>query len=126
MKNANIDFIVTPKTGSPLLGACFAGLLKKPFILHNPERKFESNPENPKAWFDFSEPPLPGSRGLIVDDSSTGGGKAASLIEDLRRFGWEVSDFLVVFEPQLKAATGQNAAERLRPLSVTLHSIVET
>jgi orotate phosphoribosyltransferase len=70
--------------------------------------------------------PPQGSRGLIVDDSSTGGGKAARLIKDLRNSGWEVSDFLVVFEPQLKVGTGQNAAARLGPQGVTLHSIVKT
>ena len=63
---------------------------------------------------------------MIVDDSSTGGGKAARLIRDLRACGWVVSDFIVVFEPQLKANTGQNAAARLQPLGVRLHSIVKT
>jgi orotate phosphoribosyltransferase len=122
----DIDFIVTPKAGSPLLGSCFAVLLNKPFIIHNYEAKFRSEPENPKALFDCNMLPPPGSRGLIVDDSSTGGAKALKLIGDLRRYGWKVSDFLVVFEPQLKASTGQNAAQRLKPLGVALHSIVKT
>lgn len=124
--NTNIDFIVTPKAGSPLLGLSFAELLGKPLVLHNHELKFRSDPEDPKAWFDCNVLPSPGSRGLMVDDSSTGGGKAARLIDDLRRCGWDASDFLVVFEPQLKVGTGQNAAERLRPKGVALHSIVKT
>ncbi|HEV2567913.1 hypothetical protein [Sphingomonas sp.] len=126
VQNLPIDFIVTPKTGSPLLGSAFAALLRKPLLLHNPESKFRSTPDDPKAVFDCGELPAPGARGLIVDDSSTGGGKAVRLIEDLRRSGWLVSDFLVVFEPQAKAGTGQNASTRLRPLGVALHSIVKT
>ena len=62
----------------------------------------------------------------MVDDSSTGGGKALKLIEDLRSCGWQVNDFLVVFEPQLKVPTNDNAAERLKPKDVVLHSIVKT
>lgn len=124
--NIDIDFIVAPKAGSPLLGSCFAELLKKPLLLHNVDLKFRSDPEDCKARFDCNELPPPGSRGLMVDDSSTGGNKAVTLIDDLRRCGWDVSDFLVVFEPQLKASTGQNAAERLRPKGVALHSIVKT
>lgn len=124
--DTDIDFIVAPKAGSPLLASCFAELLGKPLLLHNPELKFRSDPEDPKAWFDCNVLPTPGSRGLMVDDSSTGGGKAARLIDDLRRCGWEVSDFLVVFEPQLKADTRQNAAERLKPKGVKLHSILKT
>ncbi len=123
--NTEVDFIVTPKAGSPLLGSCFAELLRKPLLLHNPDLKFRSDPEDPKAWFDCNELPPPGSWGLMVDDSSTGGGKAVRLIDDLRRCGWNVSDFLVVFEPQLKAGTGQNAAARLRPKGVMLHSILK-
>jgi adenine/guanine phosphoribosyltransferase-like PRPP-binding protein len=122
----DIDFVVTPKTGSPLLGAAFAESLRKPLLLHNPERKFLVTPTDPRALFDCLEVPEKGSRGLIVDDSSTGGGKAARLIADLRSCGWVVDDFIVVFEPQIKAGTGQNAAARLKPTGVTLHSIVKT
>lgn len=124
--NSDFDFVVTPKSGSPLLGACFAELLKKPLLLHNPDHKFRSDPTNPRAMFDFAELPALGSKGLMVDDSSTGGGKALRLIDDLRACGWEVSDFLVVFEPQLKVKTRDNAAARLAPKGVTLHSIVTT
>lgn len=124
--NADIDFVVTPKSGSPLLGACVAELLGKPLLLHNPQEKFRSNPDDPRALFDFNALPAAGARGLIVDDSSTGGGKAVKLIDDLRKCGWNVSDFLVVFEPQLKTSTGQNAAARLAPKSVALHSILQT
>jgi adenine/guanine phosphoribosyltransferase-like PRPP-binding protein len=124
--NGDIDFVVSPKTGSPLLAARFAVLIGKPLLLHNPEPKFASVPSDARAFFDCVDLPAAGSRGLMVDDSSTGGGKAVKLIDDLRDCGWEVSDFLVVFEPQLKAATGQNAAARLAPKGVILHSIVKT
>jgi orotate phosphoribosyltransferase len=123
---ADIDFIVTPKTGSPLLGACVAELLGKPLLLHNPQEKFRSNPDDPRALFDFSALPADGAHGLIVDDSSTGGGKAVKLVDDLRKCGWSVSDFLIVFEPQLKTSTGQNAATRLSPKGIAVHSILET
>jgi len=124
--NGDIDFIVTPKTGSPLLGACFADLIGKPLLLHNPEAKFRSHLDDPRSMFDFSVRPLPGSRGLLVDDSSTGGGKALRLIDDLRACGWQVSDFIVVFEPQLKTGTSDNASARLAPKGVALHSIIKT
>lgn len=126
VSETDIDFVVTPKGGSPLLGACFADALRKPLLLHNETAKFRSNPEDPRALFDFRELPVQGSRGLIVDDSSTGGRKAERLIKDLLSCGWVVSDFLVVFEPQLKTVTNQNASARLRPLGVALHSIVRT
>jgi orotate phosphoribosyltransferase len=124
--NTGIDFIVVPKAGSPLLASCFAELIEKPLLIHNSDRKFASEKDDPRAIFDCKEVPPPGSRGLIVDDSSTGGGKALKLIEDLRHYKWEVSDFIVVFEPQLKVGTGDNAAERLKPRGVMLHSIVKT
>ncbi|MFC5396838.1 hypothetical protein [Bosea vestrisii] len=124
--NTKIDFIVTPKTGSPLLGAAVAELLGKPLLLHNPKPKFGSTKLEPRAFFDCREVPAIHARALIVDDSSTGGGKAAQLVEEIRRCGWQVSDFLVIFEPQLKTDTKQNAAERLRPMGITIHSIVKT
>ena len=124
--SSDIRFIATPKTGSPLLGSAFSEIIKKPLLLHNPQRKFESNPEDARSFFDCQELPAQGSRGLIIDDSSTGGGKALQLILDLQRCGWSVSDMLVVFEPQVKVSTNQHAAERLRSKGVKLHSIVKS
>jgi len=124
LANYEVDFIVTPKTGSPLLGSAFASLLRKPLLLHNHEPKFRTDPDNPKAHFDCFELPQPGTRALIVDDSSTGGGKVLAAVEDLQKFGYKVSDLLVVFEPQLKVSTGDNAARRLQTKAVTLHSII--
>ena len=119
------DFVVTPKGGAPLLGAAFAELVRKPFVLHAGEPKFEGG-DKFRALFDCDEKPKEGARALIVDDSSTGGGKAIRLINDLRDLGYRVDDLLVVFEPQLKTAEGASAAQRLQPLGVRLHSIVET
>lgn len=122
----NIDFVVTPKTGSPILGSEVAKLMGVPLLLHNPEPKFSSHPADLRAIFDCQAVPEAGARGLIVDDSSTGGTKAIKLVEDLRAQGWAVSDFLVVFEPMLKQANKGNAAPRLASKNVALHSILRT
>lgn len=121
-----IDFVVTPKSGAPILGSEVAKLMGVPLLLHNPEPKFSSNPADPRAIFDCLTVPEKGARGLIIDDSSTGGTKAIKLVEDVRLQGWTVSDFLVVFEPMLKKANQGNAAPRLASKNVTLHSILRT
>lgn len=120
------DFVATPKMGSPLLGAAFAELMRKPLVLHVDEPKFDGGAERFRRSFDCDVVPDQGTRALIVDDSSTGGGKVIRLIEDLRDMGYKVEDVLVVFEPQLKSDEGANAAHRLQPLKVRLHSIVKT
>ena len=119
------DFVVTPKNGSPLLGAAFAQLMEKPFMLHSSEPKFGGG-DRFRALFDCDVPPPTEARALIVDDSSTGGGKAFRLVKDLRACGYTVNDLLVVFEPQLKTEEGANAAQRLKQLDVRIHSIVQT
>lgn len=121
----NFDFVVTPKDGSPLLGAAFAELMGKPFVLHAGEPKFDGA-DRFRALFDCDAQPAADTRALIVDDSSTGGGKAIRLVQDLRDCGYKVDDFLVAFEPKLKAESGANAAERLKPQGVRLHAIVST
>jgi len=121
-----IDFVVTPKSGSPILGSEVAKLMGVPLLLHNPEPKFSSDPADPRAVFDCLTLPESGSRGLSIDDSSTGGTKAIKLVEDVRVQGWAVNDFLVVFEPMLKKANQGNAAPRLASKNVTLHSILLT
>ena len=120
------DFVATPKLGSPLLGAAFAELMRVPLALHVPEAKFESDKHAFAAVFDCTVLPAAGSRALVVDDSSTGGGKIINLVVELRRLGYQVSDVLVVFEPQAKVQAEQNAAERMSPYSLRLHAIIKT
>lgn len=61
------------------------------------------------------------SRALIVDDSTTGGRMVVSTIDDLRKYGYNVSECLVVFEPQNK-----DARKKLSDKEVNLISIVKT
>lgn len=122
----DIDFICTPKRGSPFLGYEFAQILGKPLMLHDAEPKFIRDPEIAAAYFDCRSMPPAGARCLLVDDSSTGGGKARRAVDDLRRFGWIVSDALVVFAPKTKRANKQDAETRLKAIDVALHWIVET
>ncbi|MFT9092452.1 MAG: hypothetical protein ABF479_15845, partial [Gluconacetobacter sp.] len=124
--STDIKFIITPKAGSPLLGAAVAKILQVPLLLHNNPYKFSSDPADPRAIFDCFILPEVGSCGLIVDDSSTGGSKALQLIQDVKAQGWVVNDFLVVFEPMLKASSQSNAACRLKSVNVSLHSILKT
>lgn len=124
--NYDIDFIVTPKSGSPLLGYELAQILGKPFAMYSAEPKFRKEPQIAESHFDCWPIPSKGSRALLVDDSSTGGGKAIAAVKHLRGFGFLVSDFLVVFEPLSKVETGQNAENRLKSLDVNLHSILKT
>ena len=121
IKTPNFDFIVTPKNGSPILGYEFAKLLNKPFALHSIEEKFKSESQAVHKNFDFLNVPQEGSLALIVDDSTTGGRMVLNVIKDLRRFGYQVTDCLVVFEPTLKNARGL-----LSENDVELHSIVTT
>lgn len=123
----DFDFVVTPKSGCLLLGYEFARAVGKPFVGYNSEPKFQvKGAPDFRAHFDASEIPPENSRALIVDDSTTGGGKATAIIQSLRKFDYQVSDFLVIFEPELKNSTGENSASKLRPLGVRLHSIVKT
>jgi len=122
----DVDFIVTPKSGSPFLGYEFAKILGLPFAVHNSELKFRKEPDAFQAHFDCRNVPPQGARALVVDDSSTGGGKARRVVDDLRAFNYVVSDMLVVFAPALKQGTGQDAQSRLKAADVNLHWIVET
>lgn len=122
----SVDFVCTPKAGSPFLGYEFAQILGLPFMIHNEEPKFRREPDVAAAHFDCRKLPAEGARCLLVDDSSTGGGKARRAIEDLRRFGWIVSDALVVFAPKTKRSNEQDAETRLKAIDVALHWIVET
>lgn len=121
VKNPIIDFVVTPKGGSPILGYEFAKLLNKPFVLHEESARFDSEKDDMRKWFDCAIIPPKGARALIVDDSTTGGKRVLSVIEDLRKYGYDVSECLVVFEPQNK-----DARKKLSDQEVNLISIVKT
>lgn len=120
----DFDFVVTPKMGSPILGYEFSQIIQKPFVLHVFEDKFQTQVDNPQRKFDFGKHvlhlPEKGSKALLVDDSATGGRKMIDAIEDLRKYGYNVSDCLIVFEPTIK-----NVRERLRNRGVILHSIIQ-
>lgn len=122
----DFDFVVAPKAGSPFIAYEFAKLHNKPLVLHNEQQKFQSNDSDFAAFFDAAEKPADGSRALLVDDSTTGGRKAMDTIGHLRDAGYQVSDFLVVFEPLIKKKIERNAAERLSSVDVRLHSIIKT
>jgi orotate phosphoribosyltransferase len=116
----NFDFVITPKNGSPILGYEFSKLVNKPFGLHTYRDKFKGT-SCIHQRFDFIHPPENGAKALIVDDSTTGGRMVIEAINDLRKFGYAVTDCLVVFEPQLK-----NARELIASEQVRLHSIIKT
>lgn len=121
VNNPVIDFVVTPKDGSPILGYEFAKLINKPFVLHEESPRFDSEEDDMRKWFDCAAIPPDGSKALIVDDSTTGGRKVLSTIEDLRKYGYIVSECLVVFEPQNK-----DARKKLFDQDVNLISVVKT
>ncbi|MBQ2262476.1 MAG: hypothetical protein II336_14030 [Loktanella sp.] len=122
----DFDIVAAPKAGSPFIAYEFAKLHGKPLILHNEHPKFQSDDADFAANFDAEVEPKSGSVVIIVDDSTTGGRKAEETIINLRNAGFQVSDFLVIFEPQTKKSFGRNAAERLSNHHVRLHSIIKT
>jgi orotate phosphoribosyltransferase len=122
----DFDFVAAPKSGSPLIAYEFAKLHKKPLVLHNETPKFVSDGEDFEAHFDAAFRPENGSVGLIVDDSTTGGRKGVEVIQNLREAGYQVHDFLVIFEPLTKRERERNAKVRLQAVNVSLHSIIET
>lgn len=121
VKNSSIDFIVTPKEGSPILGYEFSKLLEKPLVLHEREERFYCKKNDMRKKFDCARKPSEGARALIVDDSTTGGRMVISAVKDLKSYGYCVTECLVVFEPQAKDARQKLAAE-----GVNLISIVRT
>jgi orotate phosphoribosyltransferase len=121
---SSIDFIVTSKLGSPILGYEFSKNVNKPLVLHSDEEKFRSaNSEYQfQKKFDSADcRDFKGKKALIVEDSTTGGRKVKDAVIDLRKHGVIVNDCLVVFAPQ-----GKNAKERLAKEGITLHCILET
>lgn len=121
VKNPQVDFIVTPKLGSPILGYEFAKLLDLPFVLHEESDRFDCERDDIRKKFDCAEIPKVGSRALIVDDSTTGGRMVLETITDLRKYGYEITECLVVFEPQQK-----DARMKLKQKNVNLLSICKT
>ena len=114
----SIDFIVTPKGGSPILGYEFANLLGKPFVLHEETERFNCKENDMRKFFNCAEVPKKNSRALIVDDSTTGGRMVCSAVRDLRKYGYIVSECLVVFEPLSKDARKKLEKENVKLLSI--------
>lgn len=102
VSEVNIDFVVTPKNGSPIVGFEFAKLVERPLLLHNPKPKYKSKKKEIQSVFDVNSEIPRGSIGLVVDDSTTGGAKIRSLVNDIRECGMDVKDVLVLFEPEIK------------------------
>lgn len=121
IRTPDIDFVVTPKGGSPILGYEFSKVLDKPFVLHEMSDRFKSKEDDMRRRFNCADIPPKGSKALIVDDSTTGGRMVLCAIEDLKRYGYVVTECLVVFEPQQK-----NARQKLSDQAVNLLSIVQT
>lgn len=120
LKNFEFSFIVTPKSGSPFIAYEMSKILHLPLLVHNSKPKFETTPPSFSAYFDSTFQPERDSIGLIVDDSTTGGAKAIKLIEDLKKFDLKATEFLVVFEPEIKAPR-----HVLEGKGISLHSIVK-
>ncbi|MBZ9858870.1 phosphoribosyltransferase [Mesorhizobium sp. CA12] len=120
LKNSNFTFIVTPKSGSPFIAYEMSKILNLPLVVHNSRQKFEVEPAEFSAYFDATTQPPKNSVGIIVDDSTTGGAKAMKLIDDLKKFDLKATEFLVIFEPEIK-----DPRLVLENRGVTLHSIVK-
>lgn len=120
------DFIITPKNGTPILGYELAKLLQVPCVFHvDSNEKFSCGREDKfykYSKFDVSSIDIlsKNNRALIVDDSTTGGRKITSLVEDLREIDCEVGDCLVIFEP-----TAKEVDKTLNQIGITLHSLVK-
>lgn len=113
------DIIITPKTGSPLLGYEFAQIVDKPFTLFSETPKYQDNRNEASRIFDKAISWNNVSSALIVDDSVTGARKALSLAKELRSLGISVNDCLVLFE-----VTAKNGRSVLQHENVTLHAVL--
>ncbi|MFW6029818.1 MAG: hypothetical protein ACOCRO_06140 [Halanaerobiales bacterium] len=119
VQNVEFDFVITPKLGSPILGYEFSKIMSKKFILYTHTDKFHTSKDNVHKNIDVLGNLKKGEKGLIVDDSTTGGRKVREIVQILRKNKLEVSDCLVVFEPTVK-----NVNKRMAELNISLHSIV--
>ena len=122
----DFDYVATPKSGSPFLGYEFSRLTQKPLMLHSQDAKYRdaNGKSEPLAHFDISFKPESGKSVLIIDDSSTGGRKVGSMIQHLKLLDLVVNYCVVIFEPQSKVGTQQNASKALSEYGVKLISIV--
>jgi orotate phosphoribosyltransferase len=118
--NPQIDFVVTPKSGSPLIGYEVSKILQVPLCLYNSEAKFSAEEESFEERFDSEKKPAEGSVGLIVDDSTTGGAKMLALIAEMRKHKLKTTDALVLFEPTIK-----DPRSKLERTGVKLHSVLK-
>ena len=121
---STIDFIVTSKLGSPILGYEFAKNVKKPLLLHSQVQKFRSNNSVYKLQQHFDTggcTDFKGKTALIVEDSTTGGRKVIEAVEHLRDNEINVYDCLVVFAPQ-----GKEADKKLLAKHINLHCMLKT
>lgn len=118
----DFDIVATPKDGSPILGYEFSKLVGKPFVLGVVEKAFESGNEmGDHLKLDYPKHLLlRNKKVLIIDDSTTGGRKMASLVKALRDSGAIVINAMVLFEPQ-----GKGARELLQENNINLYSIIE-
>ncbi len=120
VKNPLFDFVVTPKGGSPILGYEFSKLISKPFMLHEDIERFKDNDDDFRKYFNCASIPERGASFLIVDDSTTGGALIIGTIHDLRKYGYVVTDSLVVFE-----LTNKDARKKLKDEGVNLISLTK-
>ena len=117
----SFDIVATPKDGSPLLGYEFSKLFGAPFILGCTQKVTADQALSLGAHLSLDFPKsleIKGRRVLLVDDSTTGGSKMASLAESLRTAGAIVEQALILFEPK-----GKNARDRLANLEITLFAV---
>lgn len=123
----DFDYVATPKSGSPFIGYEFSRITDKPLMLHSQEPKYKGadGSSEPLAHFDLNFEPKKGMSVLIVDDSSTGGRKVLKLIQDLKKLDLKVKYCAVIFEPQSKVGTQQNASKALSEQGVQLISIIK-
>lgn len=119
--HADFDFVVTPKSGSPILGYEFAAIAGKPLVLYEESERFQTGDLDMRSHFDCYEVPERNSIALIVDDSTTGGDRVCNVVNALRDYGYRVYTCLVVFAPQVK-----NADKRLAQKQIQLLSVVKT
>jgi orotate phosphoribosyltransferase len=115
------DFIATPKDGSPILGYEFSRLVHKPLVLGTRDKARDGGAMGHHVRLDFPKGmTLQGKQGLLVDDSTTGGGKMLALAKELSAAGATVKQALVLFEPK-----GKRARELLREQGIHLISMVD-
>lgn len=117
----DFDFVATPKDGAPLLGYEFAILSGKPLILgvcskgNDPTGRIRKH-----LILDYPlHMSLEAQKGILIDDSTTGGRKMVNLANALRAEGAIITKAAVLFEP-----IGKGARSLLSENKIELNSIV--